>query len=811
MAFRHSYTKFLKEIEEQLSQLASEGRFNSRILTDHMVAMGFSSSLYFDLGNDLSVDKDFLYLSSYSTNNELNEEIDGYKIPLTDSAISVDHTRIKDDITIVDPSENHLCSEDALKLSRILKIDGEVRIHLRISIEDGLFSTLMCTLPKEHYSMDSELENFFLLLISLIRNYIRLAVNTSVAKKKEILEHELNSKLKKNTLDESALIKECLSLVREIIRGSVTSCFEYDWYRNSLVKTQEVFSPDVKNKNNWFAEEYCPGEYLTGLAWERSEYRLILNFEDFRKSKKLQIEENSMQYHSEIIGSIKSVLYCKFGSSNRQFLIRVFNREGSDPAFLVWNRILLDTICAEITGIIDEGIVSARLKHLQKLSSITLRSDLKSQDAISFAKTALKSEYVSDFSYLSIDRKTSMLYYAHSTNEAEGNYEYLGDDDKSIKSIESLLSVKELVVMTVASYKKYQWSTVMLEHETPRIAVIPVSSESRLSALAIWLPSKIDKAKLPNTIPQSHIKFLYSFAATINACLEVEASNHLANSALNLVARIGHEIQWPSNAVVQYVTKSLIDFELELHKYSMIDHRNLQENVFSSLTSQMEAVRIKLEEKCDDITRITTLAKDVAQNPGGDIPITLNLKPMNLRDILKDATEHVNDSVSIYNASGTKQLFNFKFNDAVARLVFSNGDSTLIMSAFVNVFTNAVKYSMPPGNGEKITVEVICMPQSEQNIIQVKNFGFSIRPVEFESIFLPFERGEHRDELNSRRGMGLGLYMARKIFQAHRGSIFVRGSERFFSDVNRNKDEGWITVMEMRLPVINESGVIHVE
>lgn len=52
--------------------------------------------------------------------------------------------------------------------------------------------------------------------------------------------------------------------------------------------------------------------------------------------------------------------------------------------------------------------------------------------------------------------------------------------------------------------------------------------------------------------------------------------------------------------------------------------------------------------------------------------------------------------------------------------------------------------------------------------LSVANHGDPIPPAAMERLFLPFYRGEVRLSLN---GLGLGLYIASQIAEAHRGTL----------------------------------------
>jgi signal transduction histidine kinase len=81
-----------------------------------------------------------------------------------------------------------------------------------------------------------------------------------------------------------------------------------------------------------------------------------------------------------------------------------------------------------------------------------------------------------------------------------------------------------------------------------------------------------------------------------------------------------------------------------------------------------------------------------------------------------------------------------------------------------NLLSNAVKY------GEMRPVEVAVRGTSERVVLSVRDQGIGISPDDQRRIFGRFERA-----VPSRRysGLGLGLWIARRIVEAHRGRIQV--------------------------------------
>ena len=98
-------------------------------------------------------------------------------------------------------------------------------------------------------------------------------------------------------------------------------------------------------------------------------------------------------------------------------------------------------------------------------------------------------------------------------------------------------------------------------------------------------------------------------------------------------------------------------------------------------------------------------------------------------------------------------------------------DSNMMKIAFINLFTNSIKYSEP--NGVNVTVSSII--NNEHCQILISDQGIGIPMIERTRIFEKFYRvGD--EKTRSRSGSGLGLYLVKQILQLHDARIEVRAN-----------------------------------
>ena len=140
----------------------------------------------------------------------------------------------------------------------------------------------------------------------------------------------------------------------------------------------------------------------------------------------------------------------------------------------------------------------------------------------------------------------------------------------------------------------------------------------------------------------------------------------------------------------------------------------------------------------------------------GERASDMRLEPVDLRRLLEDLFVDLDTGAVSFKA------------DLAALPDAIQGDPDMLRQILGNVLSNAIKFSSPGGE-----VRIAGESRGDQVVLTVIDNGRGVAPDEREKIFEPYYRAR-----NSRgvHGAGIGLYVARKFVENHRGSIEIDGA-----------------------------------
>lgn len=206
----------------------------------------------------------------------------------------------------------------------------------------------------------------------------------------------------------------------------------------------------------------------------------------------------------------------------------------------------------------------------------------------------------------------------------------------------------------------------------------------------------------------------------------------------NFITMVSHQLRSPLVAIQQY-------FEVILA------------GMVGKVEEKQKEMILKARERSEALLELINDWLSVARMDGGQLidklkPISLGAILSKIVDFLNPVTKDKNISLKLAALSGDDMIL---------------GDQESLEQVFVNLITNAIEYNKPNGS---VTVSI--KENADAILVDVEDTGVGIAPEHLPLIFDQFYQID-RSKRKGDKGSGLGLSIAKKIVEAHGGSIQV--------------------------------------
>lgn len=191
-------------------------------------------------------------------------------------------------------------------------------------------------------------------------------------------------------------------------------------------------------------------------------------------------------------------------------------------------------------------------------------------------------------------------------------------------------------------------------------------------------------------------------------------------------------------------------------------HRNLgavAEHLESLSTEEVRHRLSKIQSQAEHLTSLLEDVLTIGKTGATNTRIKANLSTVDLGDFLQRVIDEVK--------SNTLQTHRVDLDFPFSSLTILS-DEMLLRNIFVNLLTNAIKFS--PG---REVVEVRVEKQDQFVQLSVRDFGLGINEEDLPKIFDPFHRGGNVREI---KGTGLGLAIVKKAVETLEGEVTVESA-----------------------------------
>jgi len=184
----------------------------------------------------------------------------------------------------------------------------------------------------------------------------------------------------------------------------------------------------------------------------------------------------------------------------------------------------------------------------------------------------------------------------------------------------------------------------------------------------------------------------------------------------------------------------------------------LEEGSYGQMNEKAKDILNKIGSSSDRLTRLINDLLDLSRMEGGRMKFEWDF--VKLDDLVQSVVEELAPQAE-------KKGVNFKWLNQAPEKMFVRADKEKLRQVIMNLIDNAIKYT-PKGFVE---AKLVKTPENQARF-SVKDSGIGMDTEEINLIFGKFVRGKKTPRLWT-EGVGLGLYVARKILEEHKGNVWA--------------------------------------
>ncbi len=232
-----------------------------------------------------------------------------------------------------------------------------------------------------------------------------------------------------------------------------------------------------------------------------------------------------------------------------------------------------------------------------------------------------------------------------------------------------------------------------------------------------------------------------------------------AKAQTDFVNIAAHELRTPTQSIVGYAEI------LEGASPSTVMGVSPTSTSASAGKVEESDVRLAVDSIFRNAKRLKKLTDDILSASRIETnTLTLSRETFDLNALVKDAIREIEDLGAVKDDSSDKNRIEVTFHPESPELLL-DADASKISEVISNLLSNAEKFSGPGGR-----VSVSTEKKGDEVLVTVKDNGAGISSEIMPNLFSKFAT-------NSSSGTGLGLFISKKVVEAHGGRMWARNND----------------------------------